>query len=270
MIGPRIGPRFGEVIGPRIGCGVDELGSVSLSGVTQDAASKKYFPASTAEWNSFISQTGMPYSAPTSIYNFQDLSGNPVDVGSDNITLTAAGTVSYQNSVAGYTRKSCDTADGGANLFGSTSATLPDISVTSMAVLLVWRAPTSAPAASRTLLYLGDTVKGAAFKVDNTPVLTFNIGGNAANGGSPINTVKILLAKVDVTNTLARGYTDTDKLAPAWDAPNSGKRLNFGISPSPNSGNLWACVWKGAQAEKFTDGVTKSTLQLLNWSVSGW
>jgi hypothetical protein len=236
-----------------------------ISGVTKDASSGKYVPSSLTEWNAFIAATGLTLSAPTSTWPFQEPSGSPVDVISA-INLTAGGTVTYSNPVPGWTRKSCDVAAGGTNQFTSTSASLPDVLTTSMTVLMYWRAPTATPASQQTALFLGPLAKGGATSVTNTPQHNWNIGANASLGASPIGRVMPVVARIDVTNSIGRCYTDQDKLAPLWDPPTTGKRIGFGTNPSADGGYLYAAMWSGAAAE-ISDANVKRLLQALGWTV---
>ena len=108
MIGPRIGSRIGLAIGLAVGVGADELkpagsGGTGIAGVTRDATSLIYTPASAAEWTTFNTATGRT-AVPSNLYLCQEAAGNLTDT-IGGVSLVANASPLYQQAISGWTRK---------------------------------------------------------------------------------------------------------------------------------------------------------------------
>lgn len=260
MIGARIGARIGASVGAAVGTDPLAPAPAGIPGVTRDVASGIYYPATQAEWTTFIAATGLAISVPDAIWNFQDASGNPVDSGPSGFTLTAAGTgLSYQQAVAGLSRKAIKTTDGSTGTLVTTSASLPDVSVTSCATLADIAVTT--PLAVRALYAQGTTMQ--SFRVNTTPRLVF-LGPNSNTGTTdPTTGLRCTLAKIDITNSIDKGYDDQQLYAPVFSATATGKQIGFG-GMGANSGPCayaYACSWFAAKAEALTDANVRALMQ---------
>jgi RHS repeat-associated protein len=123
-------------------------------GVTQDATSNWYVPANSTEWTNLLSGTGI--SNPSQLWLMQESSGNLSDsIGT--ATLTATGTVSYQQSVTGWSRKAVAPQAGGTNYFVDwNDSHLCQPGNSGGCTLLALVAITSTPTADRDVMLLGD------------------------------------------------------------------------------------------------------------------
>ena len=98
----------------------------TVAGVTRDATSGWYVPANATEWTALLAGTGI--ANPSNLWLSQQASGNlPDSIGST--PLVPFNGPSYQNTVAGWSRKAVGTVDGGGNqdfqstLLGNTATT---------------------------------------------------------------------------------------------------------------------------------------------------
>ena len=230
--------------------------------VSRDATSGIYLPASSTEWSTF--RTAFTLSAPTpdSLWLLQEAAGNAADsIG--GFTLTAAGTVSYQQALTGYTRLGVGLTDAVNSQFGSASASLPAGGTGSQTVLMIARIP-SAPAANRSL-YEGQTT--SLIRINSTPRVVAVAGGGTATGSSnPTGTTRPFVYKADATGTTETVYTDQEKLSPVG-AVLSGRNLRIGSSTSAPSAVVgYACAWYNANAE-ISDANMKALLQAMGFTI---
>lgn len=233
----------------------------------RDAASGIYTPSTNAEAQAVTVAAGLAYGAPTSIWLMQDASGGAVDVNGTN-NLSAFGTLSFQRSIAGWTRKAIGAADGavGAEI-ASVAASLPDVSTTSVLVIAFAALPT-APAASRTLMGLGNA--SYQTRVSTTPSYTIFAGGNSAAGAGNLGTGvhPFFLRHNQGASNILFG-TDQEISNPTYDPAVTGKRIDFGgfDQAAADVGYLYAIMYTGAAAN-WTQAEIKAYLQTLGFSVA--
>jgi PKD repeat protein len=217
-----------------------------ITGVTRDALSTWYVPATSAEWVTFLADSAgtvgaIAKSPPTSLYLMQEASGNLTDtIGA--ITLTAANTPAYQQSITGATRKGVLCADGTAKAFSSASASLPDISVTSMMSVAIVQTPAAAPAVNRNLIAMGVGANRSHIGIEATT--------GKARATSGVNTATAAASVCDaalhiVANRVNRGALEDDAyvdagvtMTPTAAAGMTGKTLEIGAQ----SGGLSAAA----------------------------
>lgn len=236
---------------------------------TKDATSGIYTPATTNEWNSVLTAAGISSGAPSALHLWQEASGNIIDqIGT--FTLTASGSVrTYQVSVSGWSRKAVtNTTDGGTTAFQNTDAGLPDLSAASMATIAYILFPTVAPAAARTLISQGTSATRADASITTAPVVRgISTPTNITNGVSnPVgaSTVRPVVVMSNKTGSIARVYTNQDKISPTFGAV-AGKNLLFG-SGAIAGGYMYSATFFNTAAE-LTDGQWKSLLTTLGWSI---
>lgn len=264
MIGLRTGIAGGIRGGVAGGISADRM---SAGGWTVDAGSSKGTPASLAEWNSALAAvSGLAGKSPSMLVGCQEAAGNLADA-ITGITLTASGTgLSYQNPVAGWARKAVQTTDAGTGTFASTNAALPDISTTSMLVL-IYEQLLAAPAATRSSLTMGTTVCDAEYTL--TPRNRQVCGANNIIGAlDPTGAVRAKFVLIDRTAGRAVLYTSQEKIAPAFGATATGKQLKMGAAGASSAGvaYLMLTAWFGVAAE-WTDAQIKAMGVLLGWSM---
>lgn len=234
----------------------------SAIAVTRDATSNIYTPVSSSEWATFRAAFSLTAPAPDSLWLLQEASGNPADsIGS--FTLTAAGTVTYRQALAGYTRLGVGLTDGVNSQFGTASGSLPAGGTGSQTVLMIANIP-SAPAANRSL-YEGQTT--SLIRINSTPRVVAVAGGGTSLGGSnPTGTTRPFVYKCDVTGTAETVYTNQEKLSPVY-AALSGRNLRIGSSTSaPGAVVGYACAWYSANAE-ISDANMKALLQAMGFTI---
>ena len=266
MIGFRPGVVCGLNAGVAAGISADPLGTAfSLATVAKDATSNIYCPASAAQWTQALGVAGIGSGGPFGLWLCQEASGNLADsIGS--FTLTVAGAPTYQNAIAGWTRKALHTTDGGSQGWSTTSASLPNIGSTSC-LLLIYLNLTANPAATHIAAVQGTTTSKVEFTSSSVPVITS--AGNSQTGSTAVTTTVVpVVQKVDRTNSVVTLYTLADKITPTFSGTMTGQKLllgtDVGSGGSPVS-YLYAAAFQGAAAE-LSDARVKSLLQTLGWS----
>lgn len=240
---------------------------VTVNLVTQDATALKYFPANATEWTNFITRKGLGISNPSLLWNCQELSGNTTDaIGSFTGTATGTG-LSYNNAVAGYSRKSINTTDGSTGRFVNSSASLPSLATQSMLVLAVIN-PTTITTANRTLLSMGVTTVAEA-EISTTPRVRAVFGATATLGtADPHNAVRPWVLKHDKTNSAQAVYTDQEKVSGAFTAL-AGQAIKMGEGAgSSATAEFLYCTAFFTSAAELTDAQVRSLLQALGWTVA--
>ena len=231
--------------------------------VTRDATSGIYLPSSSTEWTDFRSYFSLSAPAPDSLWLLQEASGNPADsIGA--FTLTANGTVTYQQTLSGYTRKGVGTTDNVNSRFGNQDVSLPTGGAASQTVLFIANVP-SAPAGNRSL-YDGQT--GCTIRINSTPRAVAISGANTATGTvSPVGTTRPYVYRENFTAGTSTVMTDQEKLSPTHGTI-SGRNLRLGSTASTASAVFgYACAWYNANAE-ISDADIKALLQAMGFSIS--
>jgi len=253
--------------------GVNPSDAGSLAGVTRDATNGVYYPATGAENASLIGAAGLTFTA-AALWTLQEASGNAADsIGA--FTLTAAGTLAYQQAVAGLSRKGILTTQGVAGTLSSTAAGLPDIGTASCLLWFDVAAPVSV-STTRALGQLGALFGSAAsaqFITATNKKLNFACDpNNAAGADDATTTVRSVGIKIDRTGAVAAIYTAAEKLAPALTATPAGKLVMLGgdnlVSFLPDAqAYVWASLYNGANAE-WSDAQARSFLSTRGYTVA--
>jgi hypothetical protein len=234
---------------------------------TSDATSGKGIPQSSTEWTN-AGFSGIV--APTSLYLYQEASGNFADsIGA--FTLTASNISTYAQAVTGWSTKGWNVADDGVQRNAqSTSTSLPDLSTTSM-TSLHYSIINATPTANRDFVQYG-TAATSRLRITLTPRFSGVSGGNSATGTvSPTGAVRPFICKHDKTNSIARAISDQENLQPTFSTPASTKKFLVGGSTNgnnpPNSNHLYCARWDGTNSE-ISDANLANMQSLLGWTRS--
>lgn len=249
-----------------------------IAGVTRDSLSGWYCPASATEWTTFLGAGGinLAISGPDDLWPCQDSSSGLADaIGS--VSLTSAGSVSYSNAVAGWTRLSANLADASAQSFSSTSASLPNILTVSQLVIAYVRMPASAPAAARAgPVTLGTiaTTRCETYVNTNGTLGVESTTSHQANGASPMcdGHVHPIVLKCDRTNNVVTMYTELEKVTPTFGATMTGSGLDLGdaVATTASLGYLYVASFNGSHGE-LTDANVKALIQgLTGLTITGY
>lgn len=248
-----------------------------FSGVTRDATSGWYVPANATEWATFLSDIGLgSKSAPDMDHGLQEASGNAADsIGS--FTLTAVNTPSYQQAVTGWSRKAIKFADNTAKALQTTSASLPDISTTSMLTLTFMVAPGSAPSGDRGVIAQGTSAATrSATILRNTGKLAIESTTSHITSSTSSyvdGAVHVVAHKTDRTNSVVTLYTELEKVSPTFGATMTGKGLYLGTESGAlgtfGGGFVYEVTWSGAHAE-WSDADMKTLIQGLTGLTVPW
>lgn len=222
--------------------------------VDQDAASSKYLPSSSAQWSEQL--TGSGIANPANLYLLQEASGNATDAIGGK-TLTASGTLTYQQAVSGWTRKAIVTTRGTAGkLVNNTFANVNASSFTLMLVALVDTTGAGSTVA-RTIARMGTTFDGDACLESNaTPRLQVGRGGTSsrvAGSTNPTGAVHVYFLRVDDTANTVDAFLNATKIVGGAQGC-SGTELCFGGDNVqtwyPNdTAYLYAAAWTSALSD---------------------
>jgi hypothetical protein len=227
--------------------------------VTMDATSRILTPATSAEWDQVMRFAGISSGGPSFLWLMQESSGNLADSLS-TATLTATGAPSYQQPVAGWSRKGVTFTDGGATVLQRTTAPVLDSATTSQLVIAYGFA--SSASVTRTTLQIGNATQ-QTLKVTTTTYQT--ISSTTATGAAALGSTARPLALInDVTNSRCAGYNDSDKMVPTYRAAAG---ATIGLIGNFTGGYLYGAAFQGSSAE-LTDAQIKRLLQTLGWTIS--
>ena len=234
----------------------------SIGGVTRDAASGIYTPANSSEWVTFLNAIGNPVATPNSCWQMQEASGNLADsVGA--LTLTAAGTPTYQNTVTGtaWTRKAVVIPAGQATRFAMASGTGPNPGTTSQT--WVWLGQfIGTPAAARFCAGLSNGTHAFEIGANNVPRAIIQIDGVTTQG--TVNPVALNISPIcivhDRTNTSDRMYTLVEEIVGTYSAATNDGLKGWGANGGTSCATecVMGIMWSGANGE-----ITKTNLRLL-------
>jgi hypothetical protein len=276
MIGSRLGVKF-NFVGSAVGSSADDEGIAGLVGVSKDATSNIFCPATLTEWNTVLSFNNILSGPPSALHLLQEVAGSPADT-IGTFTLTPFGTITYSNAVSGWSRKSINLSDGVSGGLKNTAVGLPDISTNSCMMLMYMTVPPDVPT-NRTLCQLGPNF-GSRFGAN---VLSISVGHkrincvldptNAAGADDTTTNVRPVILKINRTGGNATLYTNAEKLVPTF-AGNvvTGKNIQFGGDNvnsdfPPICSCLYWCTFFNGAAE-MTDAQIRSLLQSLGWTVA--
>jgi hypothetical protein len=256
----------GPVHGVKHGSLIWTAGGNPMAGVTQDAASGKYFPSSAAEWTQTLSVAGIGSGGPTSLYLCQEASGNLLDTlpAGNTLTLAGAGHL-FQQPVAGFTRLAATTVDGTAGQKWVNSTTSPDATTTSVLTFGVMRLPAVAPTVVRDLSMLS---ANADLRFNTTGKLRVGFGASVDLVNTTTATVRPVIVKIDNPNTISACYTDQEKLIGTYALPATAHFFALGGQSvaAGDVGYMYYAEFAGAAAQ-LTDAQVKSLLVTLGWTV---
>lgn len=261
-IGPVIGARIGRGVGHRIGAG--------RSSWTVDAASGLAFPATLAEWSTFIAAKGLAISNPDSVWNCQEASGNLLDA-NNSLTLTASASPIYRQAITGLTRLGVKLADGVGQQFTAAAGVGPNPATTSQ-FWLGYIAMPATPSVNRAFWGINNNnVSTLACRVIHNTAgkLQFQVAANSAvstNVHSAGN--HIFGVKYDRAHSAAVLYTDLEKLVGTYNSGVIDQIKGLGSSASDAATMAYGALWTGAKAEAMTDAVTKALYQAVGLSIS--
>ena len=238
-----------------------------MAGVSRDASSGVYAPATAAEWQTAFAAAGISGGTPSNLWLLQEASGDLADSVGDG-TLTNA-SMSYQQSVSGWTRKAMTSPDLDAPymMFNATGSSMPDLSAES-GLLLTYAGITAAPAADRCVLLLGGSNSRGIVTSGLAPKM--NNGTNTATGAANVGTaVRPWVLRHNVTASTSSVFTNQEKVAPTFAASAGGKKVFFNgaVETAAGAQFLYAACFKGSSAE-LSDAQLRTLLQRLGWSVA--
>lgn len=276
MIGVRAGLRVGLRCGIAAGIAADAVspGGASIAGVARDATSMIYLPATAGQWNTLLAAANISTGNPSALH-LPDLAagGNLVDqIGT--FTLTATGTLTYQQSVSGWSTKGIATSTGVSGTLASIAAGLPDISTTSMLAVVYVLVPATV-ATFRSIYQFGPTFgsqAGALLSTSSNKRMRAIADPNFLDGTDDATAqVRPFVLKVDRTAGACALYSDREKLAPALTVTPTGKAYTLGgdntMSFFPDAFTyLYSAVFFAAAAE-MPDAKVRTLLQTLGWTV---
>jgi len=230
-----------------------------LAGVSQDATSSKYVPATSGEWTTLAGVAGV--SAPSFGWGMQDASGAlAASVGS--VTLASEGSrQAYQQTVAGWSRKGIQSkADG----WLSSDASFPDISTTSQTLLVYAKVASSGTTTTDVTYHGGLATAGRATDNAAKHLVPMSISTAGTAGASDVTgAVRPIVVMVNRTSSTVRVFTDQEKLTVALGAvTGKGIYITGGLLGDDITYLLGAC-W----ATDMTDAQVKTLLQTLGWTI---
>jgi hypothetical protein len=217
--------------------------------VTQDAYSKVYLPATTAEWQLLLSGTSL--NAPSSFWVGSEASGVTLtDRGAGGRNVTIAGAPTLGAAAPGWAATGIKCADASTTQFGTFTGS--DVNTTSGMLLTCW-AVNSNPAATRRLNNLGGTTDEGTRLLTGTsgPKVGAISGANTATGVADYSAIMVVVTKLDRANSVLGTYTRGEQVKATWSAPAaSTTSYLFGhTSGSSDASFVYGAYWSGADAE---------------------
>jgi hypothetical protein len=273
MIGPRSGVKCGVRCGVAAGSSADEVGADAgggMVGVTQDATSLIYVPATAGEWTTTMAVAGIGSGNPASLWLCQEASGNLSDTIDSNALTVAGANWTYRQAVTGWARLALKVTDASANHNAQNNATVPDVQTTSALLYGVVSMPAVAPGANRRIAHLnGTSLATIGFTtVPRLQCVTGGAGGSTVNGTqNPTAAVRPIIICVNRAANTAKVYSDQEKIT-GTQGTYTGVSIGWGSSgaTTPAIGLLYSALWTGAAAE-MSDAQIKTLLQTLGWTI---
>lgn len=241
-------------------------GNTTLSVDTdRDATSGIRCPSNAYQWTTLLGYT------PTSLWLCQEASPNNLTDTLGGLTLTAANTPTYQQAVAGWTRTACQLANGTGQRFAH--ATFANSATTSLFILAYAGYHSGTVTAGNHLYVYGGNNDCSITNGDtaNETKVRYREGTNIVEGANSLSVGSIYPVGLlrDVTNTVARAYSDTEKLSPTYDVT-AGTVLSLGCAAGVTSAPMnyvYVVAWSGATAE-MSDATIKAIYTALGWAPS--
>lgn len=262
MVGPLVGPTVGPIITPY---GRKPTGG-GLSGVTRDATSGIYCPATAAEWALMLAAAGIASGGPSFLWLLQDASGSPADqIGGAPLTVSATAPI-YQATISGWARKGIAFTDGVTSNLSRTTSPMPDAGGTS-GLILAYMEFTAANAGGRNVLAWGGSVADRVQYISGNRLSLSTSVGAAGTYNYVDGATHPVLLRNDAVHGSVSFYTDKDKVAGTYQAcVGVGLYLGGDTVSGPVVIPYSAC-FTGAAAQ-LTDAQVKTLLQTLGWSPS--
>lgn len=245
------------------------IGAISGSNVlsvdtARDATSGIRCPSNAYQWTTLLGYT------PTSLWLCQEGSGNLTDTLAGQ-TLTAANTPTYNQAVAGWTRTAAQCANGTGQRFAH--ATFANSATASLFILAYAGYHSGTVTAGNHLFVYGGNNDVSVTNGDaaNETKVRYREGTNIVEGANTlaVGTIYPVGLLRNVTGTVARAFSDTEKLSPTWDVT-AGTVLSLGCAAGTTSAPInyvYAVAWSGATAE-MSDATIKAIYTALGWAPS--
>jgi hypothetical protein len=273
MIGLRVGP----AVGPRVGMasGIDQdpvrppIGGGVIPGVTRDAASGIYCPASAAEWTLLMAAAGLATGNPSALHLMQEASGTLADsIGTFPLATSGTG-VTFQQNVGGWSRKAWMTTSGGTGLAQNTDVALPNIGTNSL--LGLGYVLNTAVAVTRDVIGGGAAatrILGQSFATTGQARAMCNVN-TQLSAGNMAGQVRPWAIQINRTASSAALSLDAERVVPAFSAGATGQSLTLGNIVAGASTSLYLYVaWFFNAAAELTLAQMRTLLQTLGWTVA--
>jgi hypothetical protein len=238
-----------------------------IAGVTRDASSGIYCPASSTEWTTFLAAAGDAAGGPACIWGFQDASLQIVDATGLATLGSVNGSPTFQSPVTGWTRTSLRFTEATAGQRAFNNATAPNPNTTSTFVLMIAEFPAVAPGGTRGVV-TKVTAGGGHVDLAATGKLSLVDGATTAAANSILGGARLLAYQTDLTHSASVLYTESEKVTGTFAAPGSGNVIGFaGLFPgtAPGIAILYAVEFSGAAAERSTAQV-RNLIQFLGFN----
>lgn len=214
--------------------------------VTQDTTSRKYLPATSAEWTELL--TGLGINNPSSWWTASNASGATLtDSGSGGRNVTIAGSPALGAAAPGFTATGIKPTDGSATMYGSFTGS--DVNTTSSMLLQVFALNTAATAA-RGLNRLGTaTAEHATLQSGNKLRATSN--ANTSDGTQQQAGILVVVTKFDRASSVLGVYTKWEQLKPTYAAPGASTTFYlFGNGSAASDATfVYGAYWNSTDAE---------------------
>ena len=236
---------------------------------TSDTLSSKGVPVDDTEWSAVLADAGVTSGGPTSIYTFQEASGQILDVNLAHDLLNL-NNCRYSQPITGWTRVGAGHAYVASdNGFVKQHGTLPD-NTTNSYMMLGYVALASTPSADAGIMSLADN----AFFVGVTATDALLTTGTSTTGSHamPVDSVVPVLFKTDITNNVFKVYTPNEILNRYYAAMTvNTPEVDFGVAAASSlyaadADYLYGSLWIGTGAEMTDDDVGKMLVSL-GWTV---
>ncbi len=224
-------------------------------------------PASSAEWSAAMSSAAISSGNPSYGWGFQEASGN-LSSFLNAATLTAFGASTYQQAIAGWTRRAIAIAS--ASAFYNT--TIGNTATTSY-MWLAYLSLAAAPGSTAAVLTAGAgtaSADGRSVYVTTTPRYSAIGGGVVSVDGTsdPGTAVRPIVLLFNRAASEFSVLTDQEKITTAWVNPTSGTSSYVSVGDGIDTARcLYAVLFEGTAAELSRTQV-KTLLTTLGWSIA--
>ncbi len=229
---------------------------------TVDATSDIGCPTGSTEVAAALTDAGLSYTA-SSQWDFDEASGNVTDnIGSK--TLTASGTLAYDQAITGWDRNGIVFTEDVAGAL--TNNTLADVS-TNSSLIFAYVKLTTVAGADGTVIMAG-TTNGVFVRLNSTPRIVAISEANSTTGtANPTGSVIPVVIRNNQTANTVDVFTEQEKITVTQGAMLSETDLVFGggANHPPTMTVTWGLLFENANAE-WSDAQIRTFLQTLSWS----